>query len=542
MKWFNDLKIGTKLISGFIAVALIAGIIGFIGIKQIRVIDDADTRLYEKVAVPLGEIADIAISFQRIRINLLRMVDSTDKQEKATVQDTIKKLREEITAKQTSFEKTIITEEGRNLFAEFVTHRGEYGKVIERTFVLDAADKVAEAKALLAGEGYKIAMAYQAVIDKMMDLKEKQAKLTSDENTVIATGASRLMTGMAIGGALLAICLGLFISRTITRPINEAVGVAKSLSDGDLTITVESRSKDETGIMMASMKTLTENLHTIIGKIADTSTQVASAANQLHSTAELTATGAEEVAAQASTVATAGEEMSATSSDIAQNCQMAAEGAQRASQSAHSGSEVVEKTVEVMGEIAIKVQATAKTVESLGERSDQIGAIIGTIEDIADQTNLLALNAAIEAARAGEHGRGFAVVADEVRALAERTTRATKEIGEMIKAIQKETKGAVAAMEQGVQQVETGTIEAAKSGDALRDILEQINDVTMQVNQIATAAEEQTATTSEISSNMLQITQVVHDTAGGAHQSATAAAQLSGNAEELQRLVRQFKL
>lgn len=257
MKWFNDLKIGTKLISGFIAIALIAGIIGFIGIKQIRVIDDADTRLYEKVVVPLGEFADIAISFQRIRINLLRMVDSTDKQEKATAQDTIKKLREEITAKQTSFEKTIITEEGRKLFAEFVTHRGEYGKVIERTFVLDAANKVAEAKALLAGEGYKIAMAYQAVIDKMMDLKEKQAKLTSDENTVIATGASRLMTGMAIGGALLAICLGLFISRTITRPINEAVGVAKSLSDGDLTITVESRSKDETGIMMASMKTLT---------------------------------------------------------------------------------------------------------------------------------------------------------------------------------------------------------------------------------------------------------------------------------------------
>jgi methyl-accepting chemotaxis protein len=234
--------------------------------------------------------------------------------------------------------------------------------------------------------------------------------------------------------------------------------------------------------------------------------------------------------------------MSATSSDIAQNCQLAAEGAQRASQSANNGAEVVERTVAVMGQIAAKVQATAKTVESLGERSDQIGAIIGTIEDIADQTNLLALNAAIEAARAGEHGRGFAVVADEVRALAERTTRATKEIGEMIKAIQKETKGAVTAMEQGVQQVESGTVEAAKSGDALRDILEQINAVTMQVNQIATAAEEQTATTSEISSNMMQITQVVQDTAGGAHQSATAAAQLSGNAVELQRLVSQFKL
>jgi methyl-accepting chemotaxis protein len=195
-----------------------------------------------------------------------------------------------------------------------------------------------------------------------------------------------------------------------------------------------------------------------------------------------------------------------------------------------------------MGQIAEKVRDTAKTVEKLGEQSDQIGAIIGTIEDIADQTNLLALNAAIEAARAGEQGRGFAVVADDVRALAERTTRATKEIGEMIKGIQKETKGAVSAMEQGVQQVESGTSEAAKSGLALQDILQQINDVAMQINQIATAAEEQTATTAEISNNMQQITDVVQQTSRGAHESATAAAQLSGNAEELQRLVRQFKL
>ena len=234
--------------------------------------------------------------------------------------------------------------------------------------------------------------------------------------------------------------------------------------------------------------------------------------------------------------------MSATSGDIAQNCQMAADGAKRASQSAQNGTVVVDATIAVMGQIADKVQESAKTVERLGIRSEQIGAIIGTIEDIADQTNLLALNAAIEAARAGEQGRGFAVVADEVRALAERTTRATREIGEMIKAIQSETKGAVAAMEQGVQQVESGTIEASKSGAALREILEQINDVAMQVNQIATAAEEQTATTSEISSNMQQITEVVRRTSNGAHESAAAAAQLSGNAEELHRLVRQFKL
>lgn len=354
--------------------------------------------------------------------------------------------------------------------------------------------------------------------------------------------SGRLMIGAAILGSMLAFVLGLIISRSISLPVKTLAGQARQVADGDLRVNIDYCSENEVGDLCKAFRTMIGNLRSIINQVSDTSSQVASAANQLQSTAEQIATGAEEVAAQSATVATAGEEMSATSGDIAQNCQMASEGAQRASKTASDGAMIVERTVVVMGQIAAKVQETAKTVESLGARSDQIGAIIGTIEDIADQTNLLALNAAIEAARAGEQGRGFAVVADEVRALAERTTRATKEIGEMIKAIQKETKGAVIAMEQGVRQVESGTEEAAKSGHALRDILEQVNDVAMQVNQIATAAEEQTATTSEISSNMHQITEVVQTTSQGAHESATAASQLYGNAEELQRLIRQFKL
>jgi methyl-accepting chemotaxis protein len=373
--------------------------------------------------------------------------------------------------------------------------------------------------------------------DKRMEAMVKKSSAMSDK-------IQAMMLGLVIVAIILAMVMMLVVIRSIKKPLTAVQDMVLDIAqgEGDLTKRLDYRSRDELGDICTGFNSFMDKLHGIISSIAGNTTQVAAAASQLMAASEQIATGAEEVAAQAGTVATAGEEMSATSGDIAQNCQMAAEGSNQASRAASEGSQVVNNTVQVMGRIASRVQETAKTVESLGARSDQIGAIVATIQDIADQTNLLALNAAIEAARAGEQGRGFAVVADEVRALAERTTKATREISEMIKAIQNETKGAVAAMEAGVSEVEQGTMEAAKSGQALQEILEQINAVTMQVNQVATAAEEQTATTGEISNNIHQITEVVQDTAKNAQESATSATQLARTAEELQRIVRQFKL
>jgi methyl-accepting chemotaxis protein len=227
---------------------------------------------------------------------------------------------------------------------------------------------------------------------------------------------------------------------------------------------------------------------------------------------------------------------------IANNCHMAADSAQQAASTTQKGFNVVKETVNGIRLRGEETRANAKNIGSLGERSDQIGAIVATIEDIADQTNLLALNAAIEAARAGEQGRGFAVVADEVRALAERTTRATKEISGMIKAIQNKTKSAIVSMEAGVKGSEQGAAAASQLEPSLQAILEQVNAVSMQVSQIATAAEEQTATTSEITNNIHQITQVVHETSRGAQESARAASGLSLQADELQAIVSKFRL
>jgi len=279
-----------------------------------------------------------------------------------------------------------------------------------------------------------------------------------------------------------------------------------------------------------------------ITRVAQNGIEVASAANQLQATSTQMATGAEQTAAQTHTIATASEEMSATSNDIAANCQAAAANAGKVNEDAMIGVKVVEETIAVMSRIAGQVKETAAMVETLGSRSEEIGDIINTIEDIADQTNLLALNAAIEAARAGEQGRGFAVVADEVRALAERTTKATRQIAETIKNIQQETRCAVTAMEVGVQEAEQGRNEAAKSGVALQHILDQVNSLTMQVSQIATAAEEQTATTNEITNNIQQITEVVQLNANGSHESAEAASQLARLSDELRELMAQFKL
>jgi len=386
--------------------------------------------------------------------------------------------------------------------------------------------------------------AVEEKMDRFVASLEKEMKAADDEFD--ADVRSALTETLIIGllGILLQAGLATWLIRQVLRPIHAMVAMLQDVAEGegDLTKRLDNSRNDEIAAASAWFNKFIEKIQQIVGQVATTSTQLASAATQLHANSEQIATGTEEVACQTGTVATASEEMAATSGDIAQTCHQAADSAKLASDSALSGASVVQGTVTGMAKISSRVQETAKTVESLGARSDQIGTIIATIEEIADQTNLLALNAAIEAARAGEQGRGFAVVADEVRALAERTTRATKEIGNMIKSIQQETQTAVSAMEEGVHEVEQGMQAAKKSGDALAEILEQINSVTSQVALIATAAEQQTATTNEITKNIQQVTDVVRTTAKGAMDSAEGAFSVNQLATELHTLVHRFKV
>ncbi|GFO68742.1 methyl-accepting chemotaxis protein [Geomonas limicola] len=542
MKAFHDLKVGTKLIAGFVLVALVATAVGAVGISKIKQIDAADTKLYEKVTVPLGDLATMAVLFQRIRINVRDALEAETPADREVYQATILKLRQQITEKSEHFEKNIISGQARTTFQSYKESRSNYIRLSNQMLNLVQSGHKAEAQALLKGDGKVAATQTHELLDQLLRSKEEQGKLTSDENTRVADRASTVMALLVVLGAALAVGLGIIIARTITVPLSQAVQVANRLAAGDLTAQVEVRSKDETGQLMNALNEMVHSLRSLVAQTVQISASIASASTQLHATSDQIATGAEEVAAQVGSVATASEEMAATSADIARNCTMAADASKKSTDSATSGAGIVQETIAGMALIAERVRQTSTTVQALGTSSEQIGEIVGTIEDIADQTNLLALNAAIEAARAGDQGRGFAVVADEVRNLAERTTRATKEIAGMIKSIQKETAAAVAAMEEGVHEVEKGSKAAQRSGAALEDILTRINEAALQVSQIATAAEEQTATTGEVTGNIQQITDVVVQTARGAEETADAAAQLAAQATDLQSLVGRFRL
>jgi methyl-accepting chemotaxis protein len=234
--------------------------------------------------------------------------------------------------------------------------------------------------------------------------------------------------------------------------------------------------------------------------------------------------------------------MNLTASEIARNCSTVAAKVALANGGLVDSQSNMTESILSMQQIGEHVHETSTLITRLGEKSIQIGAITATIDDIADQTNLLALNAAIEAARAGENGRGFAVVADEVRALASRTTAATKEISDMIKAIQAETRQAISAMDQSVREVKEGTLMVARTGEALLTIANSVQSISAEVSQIATAAEQQSASVHGITTNIQQVTTIIRENADGTQEFATAASGLNIMAGDLQEIVGKFKL
>ncbi len=316
----------------------------------------------------------------------------------------------------------------------------------------------------------------------------------------------------------------------------------EKFAEGDLTVSVKKEKDDEIGKLFDGFNKAVGNISRLIGELTEAVQATASAANQISASSEEMAAGAQEQSAQASEVATAVEEMATTIIETTKNANVAAESAKAAGEIAKEGGKAVTQTVEGMNRIANVVESAAETVQQLGKNSDQIGEIVQVINDIADQTNLLALNAAIEAARAGEQGRGFAVVADEVRKLAERTTKATKEIATMIKTIQKDTYNAVDSIQKGKDEVDSGKHLANKAGASMQEIVSAASKVLDVANSVASASEEQSSAAEQISKSIESINNVTHESASGIQQIARASEDLNRLTENLQSLIERFKI
>jgi methyl-accepting chemotaxis protein len=329
---------------------------------------------------------------------------------------------------------------------------------------------------------------------------------------------------------------------SVIKPVQESAVVLKDMGTGDLTVRMEGNYNGDLQLLKNSINQVAESLEKALQNVSEAVAATASASNEISSSTEQMAAGAEEQTSQAAEVASSVEEMTKTIMENSQNAGSAAETAKQARMSAEQGGRVVDETIAGMKRIAEVVNKSADTVKELGKSSDEIGEIISVIDDIADQTNLLALNAAIEAARAGEQGRGFAVVADEVRKLAERTTKATKEIAGMIKKIQTDTGGAVESMQQGTKEVQVGIDLADKAGKSLQEIVGISQKVTDMVAQIAAASEQQSSASEQIAKNVEAISKVTSETAQGTQQIARAAEDLNQLTENLQRQVSAFKI
>ncbi len=327
----------------------------------------------------------------------------------------------------------------------------------------------------------------------------------------------------------------------LSKSVDMLLTKMEAFSDGDLTVRLEVTKNDEIGKLFNGFNKAVENIGNMLLKVSEVVTATASASAEISSSTEEMAAGAQEQSAQTSEVASAVEEMTRTILETTKNTSIAADASKFAGDNAKEGGKAVSETIEGMNRIAKVVQKSAETVLTLGQNSDKIGEIVQVINDIADQTNLLALNAAIEAARAGEQGRGFAVVADEVRKLAERTTNATKEIAVMIKTIQKDTSEAVASIKEGTAEVEKGKEKAYRAGEVLNKILESSKKVSDIVIQVAAASEEQASAAEEIGKNIEGINNVTNESATGIQQIARSAEDLNRLTNDLQNLVSQFR-
>lgn len=351
---------------------------------------------------------------------------------------------------------------------------------------------------------------------------------------------------LQIGATLLAMLFGVLaawvITRQITRPLQDTLSAVQRIADGDLTATVQVDRRDEMGRLQQGIQHMAATLRELIGGIRDGVAQIASAAEELSAVTEQTSAGANSQKSETDQVATAMHEMSATVQEVARNAEQASQAANEADGQARLGDQVVGEVIAQIERLAAEVSRSSEAMNGLQQESNKIGSVMDVIKAVAEQTNLLALNAAIEAARAGEAGRGFAVVADEVRGLAQRTQKSTEEIEALIAGLQNGTKQVATAMRNSCSLTDSSVELTRKAGDSLGNITYAVSNIQSMNQQIAAAAEEQSAVAEEISRSILSVRDVSEQTATASDETAASSAELARLGNQLQTLVSRFRV
>lgn len=540
--FIRNLSISRRSILGFGLIGLIVLMLGLLSLRQmgqIRAEADKVDQIWLPGIVALGELNQAIL---RTRIFNFRLMVIRSPAELTETRAALGSLQTSIAQLEKKYEDTIVNAEERALFDAYRAARENYYLTLAEVWKLEKDNRVDEAIALIKDQlndrGDKLNKTLQ-VLDAYND---EGADAAAQSSAAIYSNAQLSTFITIVIAALMTSLLAWLFTRSITQPLTQALKVAETVAVGDLTQRFTIEGRDEPARLLTALNKMQENLRSTIQGISDSSNQLASAAEELNAVTEDSSRGLHQQNHEIEQAATAVNEMTAAVDEVARNAVATSEASRESDATAQHGRQQVIKTVDSIGLLAGDVTTTATQVEQLAGQVRDISKVLDVIRSIAEQTNLLALNAAIEAARAGEAGRGFAVVADEVRALAHRTQQSTQEIEQMIGAVHQGTDKAVQAMQTSNERARN-TLEVARAaGEALDGIAHAISQISERNLVIASASEEQAQVAREVDRNLINIRDLSLQSSAGANQTSAASQELASLALNLNGLVARFRI
>ncbi|WP_426116451.1 methyl-accepting chemotaxis protein [Pseudomonas sp. DSP3-2-2] len=538
--YLRNINIAPRAFLGFAFIALLVIALGFFALNRMSVIRQATIQMETNSLPSVGYLGDITENVLRLRITSFRILINREPALLKGTDDRMRELAGKVQQAKSNYAALPSEGEELDLYKQFDATLDKYLVAQNEALELSRQDKVDEMRTLINSRMKDASDLMGDQLRKLVAINKTNASADSKIAGEQYSGAAQAIIAVAVVAALLTVLLAWLLTRSIVTPLNRAVRAAQEIAGGNLTMPIEVDGKDESARLLEALAIMQRNLRQTIEQISGSATQLASAAEELSAVTEESSRGLQQQNSEIEQAATAVNEMTAAVEEVARNAVSTSEASQASNQTARQGRDKVLETVKAIQAMTQDVQTTSNLVEGLAEQGRDIGKVLDVIRSIAEQTNLLALNAAIEAARAGEAGRGFAVVADEVRALAHRTAQSTQEIEQMVAGIQSGTGNAVQSMALNTNRTQS-TLELARAaGDALEQITEAISQINERNLVIASASEEQAQVSREVDRNLVNIRDLATQSATGANQTSAASHELSRLAVDLNAMVARF--